>query len=208
MNPDEMKIAWNTQAPSKRLVFDENVILSQVVRAQSDLRLTLYWRDVREIGTALVMVGVFFSYYVFLGQWTWLLVAASMIWVGGFLLVDRIRHRRRHPHRQDSIRACLQSTLAVIEHQIRLLKNVFWWYLLLPLAAMEAVLGSLACEWIPSIDGGDMIGVVILVISQTFVLAVMIGVYLLNQWTVRNNLEPRRQEIEALLRSLEPETPP
>lgn len=178
----------------RRLVFDEDVILRQVVRGQSDLRGMLFWRDAREIGVAIILVGVFIGFYFAPGNlWSWLLVAASCAWVAGFMLVDRIRHRKRWPHREDTIKACAESTLAEITHQIWLLKNVFWWYLLPPLVAMEVVVAHIA--------------ILVRELSAFFqcqpvLLGIMIGVYYLNRWAVRAYLEPRRQEMEALLRNL------
>ncbi len=86
-------------------------------------------------------------------------------------------------------------------HQIWLLRNIFWWYLLPPGIGMAVVLSyvlylvlqdgllSRAHVW----EVLYLTGVAVLV-ALTFW-----GVYLLNQRAVRNELLPRKQELEELL---------
>lgn len=195
MDPSELKQAWQSQLSGRRLLVNEDVILRQVVRGQRDLRAMVFWRDLREIGAALLLAGFFF--YVYLGldrAWPWLLVAASMVWIAGFLFVVRIRHRGRHPHKEDSIQGCVQSTLAEIKHQIWLLESVLWWYILPPLAAMEVHVAYVALLLKAPLAFFK---------PQPVLLGIMLGIYLLNRWAVKSELEPRRQETEALLQSLE-----
>ena len=56
-----------------------------------------------------------------------------MLGIAGFMLADRVRHKRRPPVPSEPLRQCVESSLAEVEHQIWLLRNVLWWYLL-PLA--------------------------------------------------------------------------
>ena len=129
-----------------------------------------------------------------------LVAGGGIVGLGGrVLLIDRIRHRRRCPHREDSVRTCVESTLAEINHQIWLLKNVLWWYLLPPLASPEIFDGYLAVlDQKPAAFFG----------AQPLLLIIGVGVYCLNQWAVKTYLEPRCQETEALLRSLQPDSQP
>ena len=57
----------------------------------------------------------------------------ALVWVAGFLLADRLRHPRRPPDPGEPLVRCVEASLAQVEHQIWLLRNVGWWYLL-PLA--------------------------------------------------------------------------
>ena len=91
----------------------------------------IFWRDVREIGIALVMVPL----WLYLGvkdslPWTWYLTVPALLWIAGYMLVDRMRHKRQPPEPDEPLRQCVESSLAQVEHQIRLLRNVHWWYLL------------------------------------------------------------------------------
>ena len=98
----------------------------------------------------------------------------------------------------------MESSLAQVEHQIWLLRNVFWWYLL-PLAlSMLAFFGQVAWQDAVGrlVDGSRRIAE-----WSPWSCIVFAGVYWLNQNAVRSELEPRRQELEALLTSLKDETP-
>ncbi len=63
-------------------------------------------------------------------DWELLLMGACVTFVGVFMLVDRWRQRRRRPAHDGTLRACTEASLAEVEHQIWLLRNIFWWYLL------------------------------------------------------------------------------
>ncbi len=71
-----------------------------------------------------------------------------------------------------------------------LLKNVFWWYLA-PLAAGLVI-------WFAYCNA---------YIDIAVSLALYAGVYWLNQWAVRKELLPRKQELEQLRTGLQDNTP-
>jgi len=95
------------------------------------------------------------------------------------------------------------SLLAQVEHQIWLLRNVFWWSLL-PLALSGlAFIAQVAWQersggWWTAVGASEVVGIGVIVLAV---------VYWLNQYAVRSELEPRRRELESLLMSLEDETP-
>jgi hypothetical protein len=92
--------------------------------------------------------------------------------------------------------------MAQVEHQIWLLRHVLWWGLL-PLAfSVLPFVGQVA--WQGRSGGWGTALVVSSVVA--FVVIVFAGVYWLNQYAVRCELEPRRRELETLLISLEDET--
>src|SRR5262249_3603009 len=111
--------------------------------------------------------------------------------------------RRQAPEAGEPLRQRVESSLAQVEHQIRLLRNVLWWYLLplgLPLLAFfgQVTWQEVSGRWWAALWAGMMAIVVVMVFA---------GVYWLNQSAVRCTLEPRRQELKALLTSLKDETP-
>ena len=56
MNPDDIKQAWKTQGSGARLAVDAELVLQEVRRNQRAFAATIFWRDVREVGVALLMV--------------------------------------------------------------------------------------------------------------------------------------------------------
>jgi len=204
MDPDNLQQAWQAQSSQRRLTIDAELLLREVQRNQQHFTATIFWRDVREVGVALVMVPV----WVFLGvrlhlPWAWYLTVPALVWIAGFMLVDRLRHKRQGPASGEALRQRLESSLAQVEHQIWLLRNVFWWYLLPIAVSCLAFFGQVG--WLGRSDGwltAVVFGVVALVVAVFFVC-----IYWLNQEAVRTYLEPRREELKALLGSLEGESP-
>ena len=84
------------------------------------------WRDVREVGTSLVMVPVWLALGIGLSlPWTWYLTVPAMLWIAGFMLVDRKRHPRQASEPGEPLLIGANKSLAQVEHQIWLLRNVF-----------------------------------------------------------------------------------
>jgi hypothetical protein len=55
-----------------------------------------------------------------------------MVWIAGFMTIDRLRQRQRQPAAGDALRSHLEHSLDGMKHQIWWLRSVFWWYLLPP----------------------------------------------------------------------------
>jgi len=199
MNADSLKEAWLAQTPQTRLTIDADLLLREVRRNQKAFTAMLFWRDLREVGVSLLMVPVWF----YLGAknslpWTWYLMVPALLWVAGFMLADRRRHKPHPPAPGEPLSQRVENSLAQVEHQIWLLRNVFWWYLLPPSLAILAFFGQ--CAWY--IRLGGWWGVLAIAGMVAVVTAIYGGVYWLNQHAVRSQLEPRRQELQALLAGL------
>jgi hypothetical protein len=204
MNPDDLKEAWQKQSTQARMAIDAERLMKQVQRNQQRFNAMIFWRDVREVGVALLMVPLWiYLGYQFALPWTWYLMVPAVVWVAGFMLVDRVRHKRRPPEPGAPLREHVEHSRAQVEHQTWLLRHIFWWYLL-PLAlASLAFFGHAA--WQDGAGGWlSALSLAIVVIVEGLVFA---GIYWLNQLAVRCTLAPRRQELEALLVSLKDETP-
>ena len=199
MNPEGLKKIWQAQTSQRRLTIDTAQLLNEVQRNQRRFASLIFWRDVREVSVALLLVPL----WIYLGRemhrpWTWYLAIPVLLSIAGFHLADRMRQKRRQPMPGDTLRECIESSLAQIEHQIWLLRNVFWWNVLPMGAAVTIYFAHRA--WLARNHGlvalfhwGREAGVLALIFW---------GVYWLNQFAVRKYLEPRRQEMEALLESL------
>jgi hypothetical protein len=202
MNPDHLQHAWQSQSPRFRVTIDAEILLREVQRNHRSFLRTVFWRDVRELGVAAILVPV----WIYLGlrsslPWTWYLMVPAMFWIVGYLTVDRQRHRRRAAGATSPIREHVQDSLAEIEHQIGLLRSIGWWYLLplsLPMVALFVQLGweVRASGWMAVGVTAGLIGVAALVLAY---------VYRINQQAIQNCLLPRRMELERLLQSLDEE---
>jgi hypothetical protein len=204
MDPDELKGAWQAQATPGPLRVDAGLLREELRRRQRAFAATIFWRDVREVGVCLLLIPV----WIYLGidrsfHWTWYLMVPALVWIASYLLADRLRAGRRQPEPSEPLRRHVEASLEQLNRQIRLLRTVFWWYLLPIALAKLAFVGHDAWDgrsggWWMLLAMSEVLGLGVLVIA---------GVYWLNQYVVRTDLEPRRRELEAMLTSLEDERP-
>ena len=200
MNFDDLRRNWQSQPPHARVTVDSALLLNEVRRNQRQFVRTIFWRDVREIGAA-VIVAPFFVVSAFKSG-LWLLVAPAVASAGValFMLRDRWIQRKQPTARADSLRDCVEASLRQVRHQAWLLRNVFWWYLLPLGLSVELVFGWAVWKGIKS---GNR-PMILEWIGCSLACAVLYYLlYLLNQWVVRKMLEPRRQELQDLLSALD-----
>jgi hypothetical protein len=198
MNFEELQKAWQSHDAGAKVLIDADVLLKEVRRNQRNFRATIFWRDAREVGVAALMTWLFLHWAIRDRVWSLYLVAFACLGVGTFMVVDRLMQRRKQPASNDSLKACIETSLHQVNHQIWLLKNVLWWYLL-PFAAALAIFIA-AAIWRSRHVAATIGGLCV----YALVVAVLYwGIYRLNQWAVRTGLDPRRQELERLLASLE-----
>src|SRR5690606_23197856 len=130
MDPDKFQQAWQADSARTRVSIDADPFLKEMQRMQREFQSTIFWCDLREVAVAVLMIPIWLVMGVFLSlPWTWYLTVPALLWITGFILVDR----RRHPQTTEAGQPLLdltQDSLAQVEHQIWLLRNVLWWYLL------------------------------------------------------------------------------
>src|SRR5262245_52340172 len=115
---DRLQQAWQAQSPRARITIDRDLLLNELRRNQRNFRATIFWRDVREVGISLLLVPVLLA----MGSrvvlpWTWYLMIPAVLWVAGFMLVDRLRQRKRPVGPAESLTAGIESSLTEVEHQ-------------------------------------------------------------------------------------------
>jgi CubicO group peptidase (beta-lactamase class C family) len=200
VEPDKFQQAWQAQTSATRVTADADLLLQEVRRNQRNFAAGIYSRDVREIVVGLVMIPV----WIYLGvmgslPWTWWLTVPALVWMIGFVLVYRKRYVPKPSEPDAPLIACVKNSLTEVEAQIWLLRNVFWWYLLPPSLSISAFFIQAAL----SLRAGGWLAVVSDLVMLEFFLAVVYGgIYFLNQYAVRRQLEPRREELLSLLVSL------
>jgi hypothetical protein len=212
MTPEEMKQVWQSQEVSRRSI-PMDVVLSQVRRNQQSFNTIIWLRDVREIGVAIVLIPIWIVMGIKMAlPWTWYLAIPGILFVAGFMIVDRRRRKPTVSPADESLIATTERSLAEVDHQIWLLRNVLWWYIL-PLSAPSLPF-FIHVGWIvvsASMKSGSpfwfsVLGAVIAMVPIVLIfVAIEVFVYSLNHRAVRNELEPRRRELEELLASLRDE---
>lgn len=196
MDNDPLQEAWRHQN-SRPVTIDEDTLLSLVKRNHRDFRAVLLRRDALEIGIALILTVVFAGVGVSSANWSWFVLAGGCLFVALFMLVDRHRQNRKSASPGETLVAWVEGARLDVEHQIWLLRNVFWWYLLPFLLGMGVVFGHDA--WRAIRGGSSLLSVAALLSGPVaFVGLLYFGIYLLNQYAVRADLKPRLEELQQL----------
>ncbi|MCK4752785.1 MAG: hypothetical protein KAS75_05010 [Planctomycetes bacterium] len=200
MTFDELQKTWHSQQADPNLAIEPGLLLKEVKRNKEQFDSAIFWRDFREVGVAVVLVVFFLCFGIKHSLWPLYLLALVCLWVAAFIVVDRIVQKRRRPCLSDSLFNCVKSSLAQINHQVWLLRNVLWWYLAPPGVGLIIWFGYCGISIMTSENPhtgyllfslGNIVGTILL----------YWGVYWLNQWTIRKELAPRKNELEDLLNS-------
>lgn len=193
MNFEDLQKAWQSQNPGAKVTINTDLLLREVRRNQKHFARTIFWRDVREAGLAYVLAGYFIRHGLWTGVWTNCLIGLACFGVGTFMIVDRWLQRGKPPAANDLV-ACVEASLHQVNHQIWLLRNIAWWYLL-PLALTIGI-SVTAQVWDSEHATSQLAG---LGVYAFFVILLYWFIYWLNQFAVKKTLEPRKRELEALL---------
>ncbi|HMJ90343.1 MAG TPA: hypothetical protein VK530_11025, partial [Candidatus Acidoferrum sp.] len=197
---DDLKKAWQSQTSPQRLTLDVAMVLNEVRRNERQFAAMIFCRDVREVGVALILVPVwFYMGFKMSSPWSWYLAVPGLLWIAGFMVVDRKRQRRKQSAPGDNLRSSIERSLAQVEHQIWLLRNILWWYLLPLFVPLTIFVAQVAWR-----SGSSKVGALAGFAVMEPIFALVFGfIYWLNQYAVRKQLEPRRKELQSLLRSLD-----
>ncbi|GMV94072.1 MAG: hypothetical protein AMXMBFR82_38500 [Candidatus Hydrogenedentota bacterium] len=202
MNPDNFQEAWKAQSAQTRVTVNADLLLQEVQRSQESFRGMIFWRDFREVAVGIAMLPLWFVMGYFMSlPWTWYLTVPALFWLMGFIFVDRLRHPQKAPGPGDSLLTSAKESLTQVEHQIWLLRNVAWWYLLPFTIAILAFFTQ--TSWQIANNWGGFLSLAIP--SYVFLFVLYGFVYWLNQYAVRKQLEPRRHELLTLIATLRDE---
>lgn len=194
MNFEDLQKGWQSQNASAKVTINTDLLMKEVRRNQRQFRATIFWLDVREVGVAFLLTWYFTQRGLRTNAWTDCLVGLACFGVGAFMVVDRLLQRRKQAVADNSLVACIETSLQQVNHQIWLLKNIFWWYLL-PLSAALGVSVAVS-SWHSRNHTSQLVGwcvyALICILLDWFL-------YRLNQAAVKKSLEPRKRELEVLL---------
>ena len=199
MERDALGQTWQSQE-IPLVTVDADSLLGMVKRNHREFRAMILRRDALEIGIAIPLV-ILFTLFGLHRSWSWFVLAGACLFVAVFMLVDRGRRRRQRPTGAEPIAEWLERSRHDIEHQVWLLKNIFWWYLLPPMTGMIAVFAD--GVWHARGSGPAFLLTIALTSGMLVVCGLVYwGVYWLNQRAVSKDLLPRLEELRGLSESL------
>ena len=201
MNFEDLKVIWDRENPRPAPTLDEEALRQMVMKRAGTFRRQIFWRDWREIGVAMILLVHFLwkgmasvretgGTLSLLGLSHFVMVI-GVAFVAGVIWVSSRRQKRREANCADTMEGNLQKLISHLNLQIRLLRNVGWWYLL-PL--VPGVLLSIVAT---SDDNVEFLE------RGLFVVLIFGGVLWLNLRVARKQLMPEKRGLEAVLESLE-----
>ena len=198
MSFDELQARWQAHDHGGQLNIDLDALLEEVRRNQRDFEKRMWRRDFGEVTAAVLVTFIFGTLAVLMDQWSLFLGAAGSLFVGIFMVFDRLKQRRQRSTVADSLTSAIDASLVQVQHQIWLLRNIHWWYLLPLVPGLVTFLVSTSRE---SLGNGLAEQFVIAFVGLICLLAFWC-VYWINQREIARKLEPRRMELEELRASL------
>lgn len=199
MSFDEYQKAWQQQGATGQVTMGREALLKLVRSNHQGMKKMFFGHYSLMVVFGLIYVPL----WIWMGvsgdlPWTWYLEIPAFLWVVGFLVANRRVRWQEEPQPGDSVRTSVEHSLAQVTQQIRLQKNVLWWYILPP--AVPMAIFFVHCGLL----SGEPWGMVFNLILGTLVFW---GAYELIQRGVRKNLEPRRKELQEFLESLDRSEP-
>ena len=193
---EELQKTWQEQDSAGRVKIESEALLKMMRRNHQAVEKNYFFGH---YFLAIVFGLIYTPLWIWMGiskehPWTWYLQIPAFLWVAGFMVVNRRAQEQIVPNPGEPLRESVKHSLARIHHQIRLQKNVLWWYLLppaVPMAIYFLHVGLLA---------GNLWGTV-----TNLLLGFLIFwfAYELIHYSLRKNLEPQRDELNDFLESLD-----
>ena len=196
MDPDDYQQAWQAHSSQTRVTIDAESLLKEVQRCQRKFRSEVIWNDCVGVGLALLLLPV----WIYLGirlslPWTWFLAVPVLVWYAAFTLIYRLRHKQKLSEPGEPLLQCVQSSLNQVDRQIWFMRKIFWWSMLPSYISTLVITAHFG--WLRSPEDWSMT-----LVLMGLIMVLTVATYYVCQLAVRWKIEPRRQELLALLRSL------
>ncbi|MGW8256298.1 MAG: hypothetical protein ACWGMZ_02310 [Thermoguttaceae bacterium] len=206
MTPDdELKSAWKAQPLPRQITINADVLLQQIRGNKARFTSSILW------GEGFMILGWVVMAFGFIGFSIWrvrlgapweamsglVLLGIILLAIAAYKALDRFRQMRR-VSLSAPVLACAEESLALVRHEIQLWTNVLWWYLLPLVLGMEAAVLAIVCT-VEGVHGLvnpialNMLGILVII---------TLGGWWICRWYVHTYYQPRRQELEALVREL------
>ncbi len=202
MSPDDYQKAWQAASAKTRVSIDANSLRDAVARNERELRTAVSWSDFGELAIWALLLPV----WIYLGvttasPWTWYLMVPAIVWGAGLKLGLRARLKKRPCDPDASLVNGVVDSLVLVEHQIWSRRDAFWWIQLPSALAMMAFFLHVSWQRREEWEGALLLSAV----GGATILVIYGFTYYKGRRVVRRELEPRRQELLALLASLRDE---
>lgn len=200
MNWNDVKATWASQKLTTAPLADPESLRRDFEAKRRRLARGLFWRDGREAAAGLLVAGVFayLGWHMGSAGWPIAFAVALMLGVTVFFIRERVRVRRDRVGADAPFFVKLEAEIAELRRQRGILLSVGIWYLA-PCMGAAAIVATTTLIHAPVPRSAKLMAGVIMLILLTLV---SWGVWALNRWAVRKQLDPRLEELEQMHRSL------
>lgn len=214
MNWDDWEFVWKRQAPPLSAAADIDMLRQTFETKRRKMARALVARDTAEAATG-VLLSAFLAYVWWrLGSdgWPLGLAIALTLGVSAFFMSERIRVHRGRLGPDASMLLKLDSEIAELRRQRRLLFGIATWYLA-PIGASWAIVvvtvGRVAGKNAPPGYGADLMrnpatAAFILIYFVVIAPLCFWGTWVVNRRAASRRIDPRIAELEKLRRELAP----
>ena len=129
---DELQQLWGSETPSALTKEEREMIVQRAEQQMESLDRELEWREYREVLPAIVVAAAYGAYFVMsstpLAKLSAVVMVAICLWIVAYVL----RHGRgpANPRADAPLDEYRAGVAAKFDHQIRLLSNARYWYVL------------------------------------------------------------------------------
>ncbi len=98
MNFDQIQKKWQQQNTGQLVNVNTDILLKEVRRNKQYFDAMIFWRDVREAGLSFVLLTIFIAESIKDKDTILLYPALSCLFVGTFMVIDRIKLKKKCPY--------------------------------------------------------------------------------------------------------------
>lgn len=193
MLEQELKNIWQNSPQKEIIKFEKSKLLIDLNYGLTKFEKSIKNRNGMEILAAIFVFAVF-AYYAYYYTQPLAKIGAILICLASVFIVYKLKHVQKLKKPTDfslSLKEQLKESLIYITQEKKLLENILYWYLL-PLS-FGMIVFALGLN--KSIDR--------LLIELFFLIALNIGVFILNKLTVKKKFTPLINDINLSIKELE-----
>ncbi len=197
MNDKDLQDLWNSPSPNDPFIIQQEKLIQQMKTRMKKFDKDIKRRNIREYTTAVIVfiAFTFFGVIAFYQNNYLLTLACTIISLGCVFIVYKLFTAQVHISAKAvytmSNKDYLYYELEKVNEQIKLLKSVFWWYLL-PIL-IGCILFFVASTFTTKA----------LCMHIIFALIITYAIYYANQRTLETDLVPLKKDLEEQLANLE-----
>ena len=209
MTPDdELKSVWNAQPQPRQITMNAEVLLQHIRGNKARFTSSILWSE------GIMILGCVVFAFMFIGFSIWrvrlgapweamsgcVLLGIILLAIAAYKALDRFRLMRlmRRVSLSAPVLACAEESLALVRHEIQVWGNMLWWYLLPLDLGVAAMVLAIVC----TVEGVLAEAYPLALAILGFLVILTLGGSWFCRWYLRTYYEPRRQELEALVREL------